>query len=88
MNNLSDFANFGELQIVLGESGGGGGGAPGEGRRGGAPEGGGQTGVCAPGAKNPRYASDSTLKCISYPPFTWDIWPNPSSEINPKSDGQ
>ena len=40
MNNLSDFANFGELQIFWG-----------------APWGGRQTEVCAPGAKNPRYAS-------------------------------
>ena len=28
MNNLSDFANFGELQIFLGSEGGAGGGAP------------------------------------------------------------
>ena len=40
MNNLSDFANFGELQIFWGLE------APGGAKR-----------VCAPGAKNPRYAS-------------------------------
>ena len=70
MNNLSDFANFGELQKFLGIRG--------------APKGGCQTKVCAPGAKNPRYASGSltrtqyflffterqpysrTLKCMSH----------------------
>ena len=46
MNNLSDFANFGEFKKKFEGSGGG--------RRWG---GGRQTEVCAPGAKNPRYAS-------------------------------
>ena len=42
MNNLSDFANFGEFFGGLGGAGGGGGR---------------QTEVCATGAKIPRYAS-------------------------------
>ena len=50
MNNLSDFANFGEFQIW------GGGGRGGGGVGGGVPVGGAKR-VCAPGAKNPRYAS-------------------------------
>ena len=49
MNNLSDFANFGELKNFGGGSGGAG--------KGGAGGGGRQREVFAPGAKNPRYAS-------------------------------
>ena len=48
MNNFSDFANFGELQILFGV------GAPGEGAGRGR-----QAEVCAQGAKDPCYASAS-----------------------------
>ena len=50
MNNLSDFANFGELQHFWREGG--------RGAEEGAPGGGCQTEVCATGAKNPCYASE------------------------------
>ena len=49
MNNLSDFENFGELNFFWGGGGSGWGGGRGGGGR--------KTEVCAPGAKNHRYAS-------------------------------